>query len=140
MSRRMSLADPNTSALTATDRVVGVAVLSAAFVMLRFRSLSQVGALIRFLRRHSRRGPRRDPLRSWQAVHWPSPLFVGRAGCFELALAVTLLCVLRGHRNAELAIGCRMDPFESHSWVEVDGRPLNEPEGFVEGFRKVVVL
>lgn len=137
----MSLADPGISVLTAVERVQGVLVLSAAFAILRFRSLSQVGVLIGCLRRYRSRGRgAADPVRCWQAVHWPSPLFLGRAGCFELALAVTLLCLLRGHRDAALVVGCRMDPFESHSWVEVDGTPLNEPEGFVDGFRKIVVL
>ena len=51
--------------------------------------------------------------------------YVKRAPCLQRS-AVTA-CLLRRHGvRAELVIGYRALPFESHAWVEVDGHVVND--------------
>lgn len=51
--------------------------------------------------------------------------YVKRAACLQRSAVATWL--LRRHGiDAQLVIGCRPLPFESHAWVEVDGRVIND--------------
>ncbi len=51
--------------------------------------------------------------------------YVKRVPCLQRS-AVTA-CLLRRHGvSADLVIGYRRIPFESHAWVEVDGRIVND--------------
>jgi hypothetical protein len=51
--------------------------------------------------------------------------YVKRVPCLQRSAVVT--CLLRRHGvPAELVIGYRPVPFESHAWVEVDGRIVND--------------
>jgi hypothetical protein len=49
-----------------------------------------------------------------------------RALCLEQSLALCLLLRRRGV-PAQLRIGVQPRPFHAHAWVEVAGRPLQEP-------------
>jgi Transglutaminase-like superfamily len=51
--------------------------------------------------------------------------YVKRAACLQRSVVATWLLRRHGHR-ADLVIGCRPLPFESHAWVEVDGRVVND--------------
>lgn len=51
--------------------------------------------------------------------------YVKRAACLQRSAVAA--CLLRRHGvRAELVIGYRALPFESHAWVEVDGRVVND--------------
>ena len=51
--------------------------------------------------------------------------YVKRAPCLQRAAVTT--CLLRRYGvRAELVIGYRALPFESHAWVEVDGQVVND--------------
>jgi len=51
--------------------------------------------------------------------------YVKRAACLQRSVVATW--VLRRHGfAAEVVIGCRPLPFESHAWVEIDGRVVND--------------
>jgi hypothetical protein len=51
--------------------------------------------------------------------------YVKRAPCLQRSAVAA--CLLRRHGvRAELVIGYRALPFESHAWVEVDGRIVND--------------
>jgi Transglutaminase-like superfamily len=51
--------------------------------------------------------------------------YVKRVACLQRSVIATWL--LRRHgRRAALVIGCRPLPFESHAWVELDGRVVND--------------
>ncbi len=56
--------------------------------------------------------------------------FPGRAECLEQSLALLVLLRRRG-LPAQLRVGVRSLPFAAHAWVELAGRPVNEPEDFV---------
>lgn len=50
-----------------------------------------------------------------------------REGCVPRSLAVVLLCRAAG-RGVTWCVGARrVPPFGAHAWVEVDGRPVDEP-------------
>ena len=47
-------------------------------------------------------------------------------GCLQRSIAVFLLCRMQG-RTPDWATGFLNRPFVAHAWVEVDGRPVDEP-------------
>jgi hypothetical protein len=51
--------------------------------------------------------------------------YVKRAACLQRSVVATRLLRWYGVR-ADLVIGYRPIPFESHAWVEVDGRVVND--------------
>jgi hypothetical protein len=59
--------------------------------------------------------------------------YVKRALCLQRSAIATRL--LRRHGIcAELVIGYRPLPFESHAWVEVDGRVVNDRQQYQKAF------
>lgn len=51
--------------------------------------------------------------------------YVRRVACWQRSAVATWL-LRRNGIAAQLVIGCRPLPFESHAWVEVDGRVVND--------------
>jgi hypothetical protein len=51
--------------------------------------------------------------------------YVKRAACLQRSVVATWL-LRRNGLAAELVIGCRPLPFESHAWVEIGGRVVND--------------
>lgn len=49
-------------------------------------------------------------------------------GCVQRSVATVLICRARG-RWPDWCTGFRTEPFAAHAWVEVDGVPVDEPEG-----------
>lgn len=59
--------------------------------------------------------------------------YVKRAACLQRSTVATWM--LRRHGiAAEMVIGCRPLPFESHAWVEVDGRVVNDLPQYQRAF------
>ena len=50
-----------------------------------------------------------------------------REGCVPRSLAVVLLCRAAGRRVTWCVGARRVPPFGAHAWVEVGGRPVDEP-------------
>jgi hypothetical protein len=97
--------------------------------------LFDLAILSGFARVHER--VRRSAVRSRAAARpWPPEdvvwavdeacvWYVRRAACLQRSVVATRL--LRRHGvHADLVIGYRAIPFESHAWVEVDGRVVND--------------
>ena len=59
--------------------------------------------------------------------------YVKRAACLQRS-AVTTWLLRRNGIAAELVIGCRPLPFESHAWVEVDGHVVNDRSQYQRAF------
>ena len=55
--------------------------------------------------------------------------YVKRAACLQRSVVLVRLLRRRGVR-AELVIGYRQMPFESHAWVEVAGRVVNDRQQY----------
>jgi hypothetical protein len=59
--------------------------------------------------------------------------YVKRALCLQRSMVGTWL--LRRHGiAAQMVIGCRPLPFESHAWIEVDGRVVNDLPQYPRAF------
>jgi hypothetical protein len=53
--------------------------------------------------------------------------------CLQRSVALTSMLRKRGVA-ADLKIGVRQSPFESHAWVEVDGRIINDAESVRDAY------
>jgi len=47
-------------------------------------------------------------------------------GCLQRSIAAFMLCRLEGH-SPGWKTGYQLEPFAAHAWIEVDGRPVDEP-------------
>ena len=56
-----------------------------------------------------------------------------RAACLQRSVVATWLLRGQGLR-AEMVIGCRPLPFESHAWVEIEGRVVNDRQAYRAAF------
>ena len=59
--------------------------------------------------------------------------YVKRAACLQRSVVATWL-LRRNGIEAEMVIGCRALPFESHAWVEVDGCVVNDRPQYQRAF------
>jgi hypothetical protein len=66
-----------------------------------------------------------DPRDVVWAVDEACVWYVKRAACLQRSVVATRLLRRYGFA-AEMVIGCRPLPFESHAWVEVDGVVVND--------------
>jgi Transglutaminase-like superfamily len=96
----------------------------AAFDILRLAGFARLHERVRRVRVNMRRSPATADEIVW-AVEEACVWYPKRAACLQRSAIATAL--LRRHGwPAELVIGCRPLPFESHAWVELDGRVLND--------------
>ena len=79
----------------------------------------------------------RSPLASPQDIVWAVDeacvWYVKRAACLQRSFVAARLLRRRGFA-AEMVIGCRPLPFESHAWVELDGRVINDLPQYQRAF------
>ena len=79
---------------------------------------------------------RRNPL-SVEEIMWAVDeacvWYMKRAACLQRSVVATWL-LRRNGIEAELVIGYRPVPFESHAWVEVAGRVVNDRQQFQRFF------
>jgi hypothetical protein len=59
--------------------------------------------------------------------------YVKRAACLQRSVVGTGLVRRQGFA-AQTVIGCRPLPFESHAWIEVDGRVVNDLPQYQRAF------
>lgn len=96
----------------------------AAFDIVRHAGFARTCERLRRVRPTSRRSWADAEDIVW-AVDEACVWYMKRAACLQRSAVATWL--LRRHGlAAEMVIGCRPLPFESHAWVEVDGRVVND--------------
>ncbi|MQS37332.1 lasso peptide biosynthesis B2 protein [Streptomyces katsurahamanus] len=93
--------------------------------------------VLRVVSRGSRPVAYADAARARQSVVSVSTRCAG-LGCLQRSVATVLLCRARG-RWADWCTGFRTKPFGAHAWVEVDGRPVDEP-GELSVFQTVLAV
>jgi hypothetical protein len=97
----------------------------AAFDLALLAGFARAHRRVRAYSVHPRRRDGWLPEQIIWAVDEACVWYVKRAPCLQRS-AVTA-CLLRRHGvRAELVIGYRALPFESHAWVEVDGHVVND--------------
>ncbi|HEX3701857.1 MAG TPA: lasso peptide biosynthesis B2 protein [Vicinamibacterales bacterium] len=80
--------------------------------------------------------PERMPLTAEEivwAVDEACVWYIKRVACLQRSAIATWLLRRHGLR-AELVIGCRPLPFESHAWVEIDGQVVNDRPQYQKHF------
>jgi len=63
------------------------------------------------------------------AFNWAAAFYWKPVLCLQSAI-VTACMLRRAGFRAEVVIGCRPEPFFSHAWVELEGRVVNDSEGY----------
>ena len=108
--------------------------LARALVLLPPARLRRV---LRLLSRGSRQADLVEVSRARQSVVSVSIRCAG-LGCLQRAVATEVLCRARGGW-ADWCTGFRTQPFAAHAWVEIGGRPVDEP-GDLSGFSTVLAV
>ena len=104
----------------------------AAFDIARPAGFARLCAVVNRWRPSSRRSPF-DPADVVWSVDEACVWYVKRALCLQRSVVATWL--LRRHGfAAEMVIGYRPLPFESHAWVEIDGRIVNDLPQYQHAF------
>lgn len=128
MSAAMALEAPgDAQSARRSDRLLAPLCLSAAIYVLRFR-FGRVVTLARWsARRIQREAPESEALSMSMAVRRAAFHRSGRVACLEVSLATVILAALH-RRSVRWCIGARLMPYASHAWIEIDGRPVGEPD------------
>jgi hypothetical protein len=103
------------------------AALCAVARLLARLSPYRIGQALRTLRRHAAPASAQQAVHARAAVMTVSRRCAGPQGCLQRSLATAVLCRMRGVWPT-WCTGVRTQPFGAHAWVEVDGRPINEPQ------------
>ena len=103
---------------------------AAAWIGLAIFDLSRPAGFARLCHwLHRRRPSTRRPLDDPRDVVWSVEeawvWYAKGAACLQRSAVTTGLLRRRGFA-AEMVIGCRPLPFESHAWVELDGEVVND--------------
>jgi transglutaminase superfamily protein len=122
-----------------TARTLRLCVLTAhAWILLASFDLARRAGFARTCERLRRLNP--ATRKSWAhaedvvwAVDEACVWYVKRAACLQRSVVATRLLRRHGLR-AEMVIGYRPLPFESHAWVEVDGNVLNDRPQYQKAF------
>ncbi|MFB2975088.1 lasso peptide biosynthesis B2 protein [Microseira sp. BLCC-F43] len=139
MAQEMSL-KPITVKLSLIERLMGVCTVVVAYIAVRclpFETISKIlGGLKHLCQREI--GVEEADI-AWSAVRQSSFFFLGRAACLELSLAFVLFALSKG-LSATLCVGVATEPFRSHSWVELGGKPFREADYIERDFRKLLAV
>lgn len=93
--------------------------------LMNFCDFKTIHAAVRRERRVQRDTPRYSDRSICHAVDLASVFYFKRVLCLQRSAAATVLLRRQGW-NAEMVIGAQLLPFQSHAWVEVDGRVVND--------------
>lgn len=69
-----------------------------------------------------------------RAMDFSCVFYFKRVLCLQRSAATAVLLRRHGYK-AELVIGVQMLPFQSHAWVEVDGRVVNDKPYVIDKFQ-----
>ncbi|MFE0059928.1 lasso peptide biosynthesis B2 protein [Streptomyces sp. NPDC059003] len=128
MSIPMTLPQEGLTRPAPAELVVALAAFGVASALVHASPLRVTLALVRGLKRTTRRAAgRAEAGRIAAACTFAARYVPGRAACMERSLAVFLACCAGGAR-VDWCLGCRFDPCEAHAWVETGGVPVGEPE------------
>jgi hypothetical protein len=120
LTRRSGFDTIRLAALTA-EAWIGL----AAFDLALRAGFARVHERVRGCRVRTQPGPTMPPEDIVWAVDEACVWYVKRAPCLQRSAVAT--CLLRRHGvPAALVIGYRPIPFESHAWVEIRGRVVND--------------
>lgn len=122
--------------LTWRRRITARTAVAAAWVIIRFPPM-RIRRVLSLVSRGAASATEPQAAGARTAVVSVSVQCAGQ-GCLLRSVATALLCRLGGTWPS-WCTGVRTEPFQAHAWVEVDGRPVAEPEG-VSRFHKLMTV
>lgn len=126
--------------LSLIERLNGIFAVIIAYIALRCLSLSIICRIVSVVKRHCSREIGVDEANiAWGAVRQSSFFFFGRVACLELSLAFVLFALTKG-LSATCCVGVANEPFRSHAWVEIGGKPFRESEYVEQDFSKLLTI
>lgn len=139
MDQEMSLKLINVK-LSLIERLKGMFAVIIAYIIVRCLPLSTISKMLGAVKERCSREISVDEADiAWAAVRQSSFFFLGRAACLELSLAFVLLAFTKG-RSATFCVGVATEPFRSHSWIELGGKPFREADYVERDFRKMLAV
>lgn len=94
--------------------------------LMRFESLQEIHSLVRNQRVAPNAAGERPRIEAiCRAVDLACAFYLSPVLCLQRSAATTILLRCCGWQ-AQLCIGARVSPFNSHAWVEVDGSVVND--------------
>jgi Transglutaminase-like superfamily len=139
MDVEMSL-KPITVKLSLIERLMGISTVAVAYIAVRCLPFETICKILGGLKRRSQGEIGVDEADiAWSAVRQSSFFFLGRAACLELSLAFVLFALSKG-LSATLCVGVATEPFRSHSWVELGGKPFREADYIERDFIKMFAV
>lgn len=102
--------------------------------LMRFRGFQRIHAVVREQRLRPSVEVRMGDGELSHAIDLACVLYFKRVLCLQRSAAAAVL--LRRHGwKAEMVIGAQLLPFQSHAWVEIDGRVVNDKPYVTEMFQ-----
>jgi hypothetical protein len=106
-------------------RLQALVALAIARVLVKYGSPGGIRRAFERLRRNCLAAEAADASRAYWVIVTVSPRCGGREACLLRSVAITLLCRLGGVW-VTWVVGVRTSPFEAHTWIEAEGRPIGE--------------
>jgi Transglutaminase-like superfamily len=105
--------------------------------LVRVRGFRAMRGLLRTTHRRVHENEAQQTVRAiLAAVHIASVFYLKPIYCLQRSLVLTRLLRRRGVA-ADLVIGCRPLPFQSHAWVEVAGEAVGDPYDNLDAFHVI---
>lgn len=118
----------------------GFITTTIAYLALRCLSLARICKILSLIKSHCHcEVDLNEANIAWAAVRKSSFFFLGRAACLELSLAFMLFFLTKGI-SATWCVGVAIEPFRSHAWIEINGKPFREANYLEQHFNKLFVV
>ncbi|MBB5060388.1 hypothetical protein HDF16_005124 [Granulicella aggregans] len=101
--------------------------------LMHFRGFQEIHAAVRNLKPRAVGKTARGDGELSRAVDLACVFYFKPVLCLQRSATTTVL-LRRYGRNAEMVIGAQLLPFQSHAWVEIDGRVINDKPYVTEIF------
>lgn len=125
MSKNLSFRDYPTQFIM-LDVIQGAFALAFAWILIKFFSVQQISQYLkRWKNRCEVQLTKEEGMKVWNGIQYAKRVYWTRMACLESSLAFVLIAIWK-KRKVEWCVGIKLAPFQSHSWVEIQGKPFQE--------------
>ncbi len=128
------------SNLNLVEHFQGFFSLILAYILLHCFSLNKIRKLLgKVKQRLLKEISYNEAIKAWVSIRKSQRLLVSRVACLELSLAFVIFALLK-RKNVIWCIGAKLNPFEAHAWIELGGKPFQEPDCVERQFKKLFIV
>lgn len=121
------------------DKIKGVLSVTISYFIVHSLSLFKIGKLIKVAKHICIKEISIEEANAiWEVVRQSSFFFPARVACLETSLAFVLFALTK-RLFVSWCVGVKIQPFEAHAWIEIDGKPFRESETIEQEFKKLFV-